>query len=70
MVAAGVPSWRARRRFVASAASTTEAEECSGVEPLLGMRRPHSTTPPAVAAAATSGREEEISAKHILEKEK
>ncbi|KAG0535321.1 hypothetical protein BDA96_04G356500 [Sorghum bicolor] len=33
--AAGVPSWRARRRFVASAASTTDAEECSGVETLI-----------------------------------
>jgi hypothetical protein len=29
------PSWRAHRRFTASAASTTEAEECSGVETLI-----------------------------------
>ncbi|CAD6241855.1 unnamed protein product [Miscanthus lutarioriparius] len=33
--AAGAPSWRARRRFAASAASTTEAEECSAVETLI-----------------------------------
>jgi len=32
---AGAPSWRAHRRFTASAASTTEAEECSGVETLI-----------------------------------